>query len=70
MAVILDSIERASDPTDRGAVVDAFFETADRDSVLGRYSIDEVGDTTLERLSGYRIERGRPRPAAELSSGP
>jgi branched-chain amino acid transport system substrate-binding protein len=70
MAVILDSIERASDPTDREAVVDAFFETADRDSVLGRYSIDEVGDTTLERLSGYRIERGRPRPAAELSSGP
>lgn len=70
MAVILDSIERAGDPTDRESVVDAFFDTADRDSVLGSYSIDEVGDTTLDRLSGYRIEDGAARPVAELSSSP
>ena len=70
MAVTLDSIERASDPTDRAAVVDAFFETAERDSVLGPYSIDEVGDTTLERLGAYRVEHGRARPVGELSSGP
>jgi branched-chain amino acid transport system substrate-binding protein len=59
MAVVLDSIGRA-DPVDRGAVVDAFLETTDRRSVLGRYSIDEVGDTTLDRLSGYRVRDGRP----------
>jgi branched-chain amino acid transport system substrate-binding protein len=62
MAVVLDSIHRAGDQgDDRKAVVDAFFDTQDRDSVLGTYSIDEVGDTTLGRLGGYRLADGRPR---------
>ncbi len=62
MSLILDSIRRAGDQGDeRGAVVDAFFDTQDRDSVLGTYSIDEVGNTTLGRLAGYRIVDGRPR---------
>jgi branched-chain amino acid transport system substrate-binding protein len=69
MGVILDSIERAEDPLDRSAVIDAFFDTADRGSVVGTYSIDEVGDTTLDRLTGYGLERGRPQPVAELSAG-
>jgi branched-chain amino acid transport system substrate-binding protein len=61
MAVVLDSIRRAGDRgDDRDAVVDAFFDTQDRDSVLGTYSIDEVGDTTLGRLAGYRLANGRP----------
>ena len=47
MAVVLDSIERATDPQDRSAVIEAFFATTDRDSVLGTYSIDEEGNTTL-----------------------
>ena len=64
--MILDSIDRASDPADRAAVVDAFFETTDRDSVLGTYSIDEVGDTTLDRMTGYELDRGRLEPVAEL----
>ncbi len=68
MGVILDSIGRASDPTDRDAVVDAFFETADRDSILGTYSIDEVGDTTLDRMTGYELGDGRPRPVDELEA--
>jgi branched-chain amino acid transport system substrate-binding protein len=59
MAVVLDSIGRA-DPVDRGAIVDAFLETTDRRSVLGTYSIDEVGNTTLDRMAGYRISGGRP----------
>jgi hypothetical protein len=62
MALILDSIERADDPLDRVAVVDAFFAGADRDSILGTYSIDEVGDTTLRELGAYRIVGGRPVP--------
>jgi len=62
MAVVLDSIQRAGDQgDDRKAVVDAFFNTQDRDSVLGTYSIDEVGDTTLGRLAGYRLANGRLR---------
>lgn len=62
MAVVLDSIRRAGDQGDsRDGVVDAFFDTRDRASVLGTYSIDEVGDTTLGRLAGYRLVDGRPR---------
>lgn len=62
MGVVLDSIRRAGDRGDsRDAVVDAFFDTQDRDSVLGTYSIDEVGNTTLGRLSGYRLTGGRPQ---------
>ena len=61
MAVALDSIRRAGNRgDDRDAVVDAFFGTQDRDSVLGTYSIDDVGDTTLTALAGYRISDGRP----------
>ncbi len=67
MALILDSIDRASDPTDRSAVVDAFFETADRDSILGTYSIAENGETTLGRMTGYEIADGEAKPVAQLS---
>ena len=59
MAVVLDSIRRAGDSaTDRQAVIDAFFATSQRDSVLGTYSIDEVGDSTLDRMAGYRLGAG------------
>jgi branched-chain amino acid transport system substrate-binding protein len=69
MAVICDSIDRASDPLDRAAVVDAFFATADRNSILGTYSIDDLGQTTLNRMTGYRLGGGRPEPAVELGVG-
>ena len=58
MAVVLDAIDRADDPLDRRAVVDAFFATADRDSILGTYSIDEAGDTTLDSVGAYETQRG------------
>jgi hypothetical protein len=61
MAVVLDSIRRAGSGGDeRDSVVSAFFDTTDRNSILGTYSIDDVGDTTLDRLAGYRIVTGRP----------
>jgi branched-chain amino acid transport system substrate-binding protein len=66
MAVVLDSIGRASDPADRQAVIDAFFETENRDSVLGPYSIDELGETTLGRITGYELRGGGALPVAEL----
>jgi branched-chain amino acid transport system substrate-binding protein len=66
MAVILDSIDRADEPEDRTSVIDAFFETADRESVLGTYSIDAVGNTTLDRMTGYELGGDEPRPVAEL----
>ena len=71
MAVVLDSVGRADDPTDRGDVVDAFFDTGDRESILGTYSIDGVGDTTLRRLGAYRIDgRGRALPEREALTIP
>jgi branched-chain amino acid transport system substrate-binding protein len=68
MAVVLDAIERAGDGgTDREAVIDAFLDTSDRESILGTYSIDDVGDTTLDRLTGYRVDGDGVEPVVELS---
>ena len=36
----------------------ALFETTDRRSVLGTYSIDENGDTSLTDYGAYRVEGG------------
>ena len=58
-ALILDVLERAEDPTDRESVREAMFATEDRESVLGTYSIDENGDTTLTTYGVYRIEEGQ-----------
>jgi branched-chain amino acid transport system substrate-binding protein len=67
MAVVLDSIRRAGDSGDeRDSVLSAFFDTRDRRSILGTYSIDDVGNTTLNRVTGYRVERGGARAVAEL----
>jgi branched-chain amino acid transport system substrate-binding protein len=61
MALVLDAIERAGDEgEDRQAVRDELFATVDRESILGTYSITPIGNTTLDRLAGYRIEGGEP----------
>lgn len=39
----------------RQAVTDAFFAIRDRESVLGTYSIDANGDTTLSTYAGNRV---------------
>lgn len=65
MALVLDSIERADDPLDRASVRDAFFATTDRESVLGTYSIDEVGDTTLGAVGAYEVIDGEPAAEPE-----
>jgi branched-chain amino acid transport system substrate-binding protein len=56
--LMLDVLERADDPTDRTSVREAMFETKDRDSVLGTYSIDENGDTTLTDYGSFKIVDG------------
>ena len=66
MAVILDALERATDPADRQTVTEAFFDTSSRDSILGPYSITETGETTLGRVSGYDARGGREISASEL----
>jgi branched-chain amino acid transport system substrate-binding protein len=39
-------------------VLKAIFETKDRQSVLGTYSIDENGDTSLTDYGIYSIDNG------------
>jgi branched-chain amino acid transport system substrate-binding protein len=62
MQLMLDAIKRASESggdITRQAVVDQLFQTKDRDSVLGKYSIDENGDTSLTDYGLYKIEGGK-----------
>ena len=61
MALTLDAIERASQEGDvsRESVVEQLFNTKNRQSVLGQYSIDENGDTSLTDYGLYKIEGGK-----------
>lgn len=59
MSLVLDAIARAgAQGDDPAAVVAAAFATRDRDSVLGTYSIDRFGDTTIRDYGAYRIADG------------
>jgi branched-chain amino acid transport system substrate-binding protein len=61
MSLTLDAIKRAAaeGKVDKQAVIDQLFATKDRSSVLGSYSIDENGDTTLTDYGSYRIDKGQ-----------
>jgi branched-chain amino acid transport system substrate-binding protein len=56
LAAIRDSGLRGND---RQTVVDQFFAIKQRESVLGRYSIEPDGETTLSRYGADRVEDGR-----------
>jgi branched-chain amino acid transport system substrate-binding protein len=59
--VLLDAIERAykaDGEVTRQGVVRELFATRNYDGVLGTWSFDENGDTTLTELSGQRVENG------------
>src|SRR5919107_87378 len=59
--VMLDAIERASKEGEvtREAVLQQIFATEDFDGVLGTWSFDEDGDTSLTELSIQRVENGQ-----------
>ncbi|HEY6761362.1 MAG TPA: branched-chain amino acid ABC transporter substrate-binding protein [Baekduia sp.] len=60
MSVALQAIQNAGDKgNDKQSVIDAFYKIKDRQSVLGTYSIDKNGDTTLTDYGGNRIEGGK-----------
>jgi branched-chain amino acid transport system substrate-binding protein len=63
MSLMLSAIRRATAggtrAPRRSAVVAALFATRDRSSVLGTYSIDGSGDTTLRRYGVWRVVDGR-----------
>jgi branched-chain amino acid transport system substrate-binding protein len=54
------AIQNAGDKgNDRAEVIKQFFNIKDRDSVLGKYSIDENGDTTLSDYGGDKVKGGQ-----------
>lgn len=62
MALALDTLKRLGNKAnDREAVIKELFNTKDRKSVLGTYSIDENGDTTLTDYGLYTIKGASPR---------
>jgi branched-chain amino acid transport system substrate-binding protein len=71
MALALDSLKRAGDKgNDRKAVIEQLFNTKDRKSVLGTYSIDENGDTTLTDYGLYTIKAGLPTYQKKIVADP
>jgi len=60
MSIILDSINGAASDgkVSRQEVIDEFFSTKGRESVLGTYDIDKDGDTTLTDYGLYKVEDG------------
>jgi branched-chain amino acid transport system substrate-binding protein len=58
MRLALDAIERSGSGS-KEDVLKAIFETKDRASVLGTYSIDENGDTSLTDYGVYSIKDGQ-----------
>jgi branched-chain amino acid transport system substrate-binding protein len=60
MSLALDAIKRAGDKgNDRQAVIDQLFATKDRQSVLGTYSMDKNGDTSITDYGVYKIKDGQ-----------
>lgn len=70
MSVVLDAIRRAgSRGNDRQSVIDAFFATPERESVLGRYKIGADGEPTFKRYGVDRVVAGRPQFLRSFSVG-
>lgn len=60
MSLVIQCIKDAGTRgNDRQAVIDAFFKIKNRDSILGTYSIDSDGDTTLTDYGAYRVAGGK-----------
>jgi branched-chain amino acid transport system substrate-binding protein len=69
MALALDVLKRAGDKAgDRAEVVKQLFATKDRQSVLGTYSIDANGDTSLTDYGLYVIKDGIPTYSKKIEA--
>ena len=58
MQLALDAIKR-SETGEKADIIKALFETKDRSSALGTYSIDDNGDTSLTDMSLDGVEDGQ-----------
>ncbi|HKH79158.1 MAG TPA: branched-chain amino acid ABC transporter substrate-binding protein [Solirubrobacteraceae bacterium] len=72
MTLVLDGIRDAgARGNDRQTVIDRVFATRGRNSLIGRYSIEPDGETTLSRYGVERVRHGRPvfERVLELGAG-
>ncbi len=61
MTLVLDAVRSAgARGDDRQTVIERVFATENRNSVIGRYSIEPDGETTLSRYGVDRVLNGRP----------
>jgi branched-chain amino acid transport system substrate-binding protein len=59
MSLVLDAIERAGDEgNSREKVLEELYNTKDRESVLGTYSMDDTGDSSITDYGAYKIKDG------------
>ncbi len=71
MALALDVLKRAGNEAgDRKKATTLIFQTKNRSSVLGRYSIDANGDTTLTDYGLYTIKNGAPAYSKKITADP
>jgi branched-chain amino acid transport system substrate-binding protein len=71
MTLLLDAIRRAgNDASERDRLVAETLATTGLDSAVGTISIDDRGDTSLDRLSGYRVRGGSVVLSASLRGEP
>jgi len=54
---------------DRAAILDAVFATKDFDGVLGKWSFDQNGDTTLSDIQGHIVKDGKLTDANLFTNG-
>ena len=60
MTVVLDAVRNSgARGNDRQTVIDRVFATRNRSSVIGRYSVQTDGETTLNRYAVDRVRAGR-----------
>lgn len=68
-SVLAAIVAAGSHGADRHDVVKAYFKLGERNSVIGRYSINNRGDTSLSRFAGYRVGAGGQLVELRLLNG-
>jgi branched-chain amino acid transport system substrate-binding protein len=72
--VVINALEtvckNGGDPTDRVTVLKAVFATKSFSGVLGTWSFDQYGDTSLTDMTGYVVKSGKYEPVGVLKAAP
>ena len=70
MKLVLDTLNKlGSQANSKTAVLHALLATKDRHSVLGTYSFDKNGDTTLKAYGLYKVKAGNEEQSITTVAG-